>query len=444
MGGARHCEPSENAVFKKLLIAAVALGCLGLVGFGALAWEPAIAPIGRPAPGGFAPELIAKGKALAGGGYCAVCHTAKGGERFAGGYAMATPFGVIYSTNITPDPETGIGRWSEAAFARAMREGVSRDGSHLFPVFSYDHFTRLSDEDVRALYAYFMTRAPVHAPAPPNGMPFPFNIRYLQASWKLLFFRPGRFEPDAEKSAEWNRGAYLAQGLSHCGACHTPRNLLGAEKPGNVYGAAVIDNWVAPALTAANPAPAPWTREELYDYLRTGVSKLHGTAAGPMFPVVQGLAALPDSDVRAIATYFADVDKAADRVPYVSGAVSLAMSSALAKEGDQFDPDARLYTAACASCHYNRDNAPLAARPDLALNSAAHLSDPSNLIQVILRGVSADEGMPGVVMPAFGGALSDDDVARIAAYLRRTRTSLPPWPDLWMKIAEIRREHAAN
>jgi mono/diheme cytochrome c family protein len=438
-----HGRSSEDSVFKKLLIAVVALGCLGLAGFGLLAWRPAIAPVALPAPGSFAPELIAKGEGLAGGGYCAVCHTAKGGERFAGGYAMATPFGVIYSTNITPDPETGIGAWSEAAFARAMHEGVSRDGSHLFPVFSYDHFTRLSDEDVRALYAYFMTRTAVHAPAPANGIPFPFNIRYLQAGWKLLFFRPGRFEPNVTKDAEWNRGAYLALGSSHCGACHTPRNLLGAEKPGDAYGGAVIDYWVAPPLTAANPAPTPWTREELYDYLRTGASKLHGTAAGPMFPVVQGLGALPDSDIRAIATYFADVDKAADRLSSVTGAISDAMSTASAKAGEPFDADARLYTAACASCHYNRDNAPLAARPDLALNSAAHLSDPSNLIQVIIRGISAEEGMPGVVMPAFGAALSDADVARIAAYLRRTRTSLPPWPDLATKIAAIRRQNGA-
>jgi mono/diheme cytochrome c family protein len=431
-------------VFKKLLIAIIALGGLGLAGFGLLAWRPAIAPVALPAPGSFAPELIAKGEALAGGGYCAACHAAKGGERFAGGYAMATPFGVIYSTNITPDPETGIGTWSEVAFRRAMHEGVSRDGSHLFPVFSYDHFTRLADEDVRALYAYFMTRTPVHAPARPTGIPFPFNIRYLQAGWKLLFFQPGRFEPDGTKSAEWNRGAYLALGLSHCGACHTPRNLLGAENPSDAYGGAVIDNWVAPPLTAANPALVPWTREELYDYLRTGASKLHGTAAGPMFPVVQGLAALPDFDVRAIATYFADVDKAADRLASVSAAVSHAMSYASAKAGEQFDPDAGLYTAACASCHYNAGPAPLAARPDLALNSAVHLPDPSNLIQVIVRGISAEEGMPGVVMPAFGGALSDADVARIAAYLRRTRTNLPPWPDLATKVAAIRRHNGAT
>src|SRR5262249_1630365 len=320
----------------------------------------------------------------------------------------------IYSTNITPDPETGIGTWSETAFRRAMHEGVSRDGSHLFPVFTYDHFTKLSDDDVRALYAYFMTQAPVHAPARPTGISFPFNIRYLQAGWKFLFFKPGRFEPNTDKSAEWNRGAYLALGLSHCGACHTPRNLLGAEKSDNAYGGAAIDNWVAPPLTAANPSPAPWTHEELYDYLRTGASKLHGTAAGPMFPVVQGLGALPDSDIRALATYLVDLDRAADRLPDMSGALSLPMSSPLVKAGASFDPDARLYTAACASCHYNATNAPIAARPDLALNSAVHLADPSNLTQVILRGISAEEGMPGVVMPAFGGALSDADIARVA------------------------------
>ena len=431
-------------MFKKLLIAVVIFGCLGLAGFGVLAWQPAIAPIVAPPAGSFAPDLVAKGEALAGGGYCAACHTAKGGQTFAGGYAMATPFGVIYSTNITPDPETGIGNWSEAAFRRAMHEGVSRDGSHLLPVFSFDHFTKLSDEDVQALYAYFMTRTPVHAPARPNGIPFPFNIRYLQAGWKLLFFRPGRFEPDVTKSAEWNRGAYLALGLSHCGACHTPRNLLGAEKAGEAYGGAVIDNWVAPPLTAANPAPAPWTREELYEYLRTGTSALHGPAAGPMSPVVHGLAALPDSDIRAIATYFADVDRAADRLPSVSAAVSQAMSYASAKAGEQFDPDTRLYTAACASCHYNAGSAPLAARPDLALNSSVHLPDPSNLIQVIVRGMGAEEGMPGTVMPAFGRALTDADIARIAAYLRRTRTSLPPWPDLATKVAAIRQQNGAT
>jgi mono/diheme cytochrome c family protein len=427
-------------VFKRLVVGFVALGLLGILGFGALAWRPAIAPIAPPPPASFAPELVAKGEALAGGGYCAECHTVKGGQNFAGGYPMPTPFGVLYSTNITPDPETGIGTWSEAAFARAVREGVARDGSHLFPAFPYDHFTKLSNDDVRALYAYFMTRAPVRAPARTNELPFPLNIRYLQAGWKLLFFRPGRFEPDAGKTAEWNRGAYLALGLSHCGACHTPRNLLGAEKLGDAYAGAVIDNWIAPPLTAANPAPVPWTQDELQSYLRNGMSVLHGTAVGPMSPVVHGLSALPESDVQAIATYFADIDQAGGRLASVDPAVARAMSYAPLGTRQELDADAHLYLAACASCHYNAGRAPLAVRPDLALNSALNLPDPTNLIQVVLRGVGAEEGMPGVVMPSFAQGLSDTDIARIAVYLRRTRTNLPPWPDLDTKIAEIRRQ----
>jgi mono/diheme cytochrome c family protein len=416
----------------------VALGFLGFLGFGALAWRSAIAPIAPPLPGSFAPELVAKGEALAGGGYCAECHTAKDGQKFAGGYAMATPFGVLYSTNITPDPETGIGTWSEAAFTRAMHEGVARDGSHLFPAFPYDHFTKVSDDDVNAIYAYLMTQPPVKASKPENTIPFPVNIRAFQEGWKILFFRSGRFEPVAEKTAEWNRGAYLALGLSHCGACHTPRNLLGAEKAGDAYAGAVVDNWIAPPLIDTNPSPVPWTQEELRSYLRDGYTALHGTAAGPMSPVVHGLSALPELDVEAIATYFAGIDRAGDRSASIDPAVARAMSYAPLGTGQDFDADARLYTIACASCHYNSGHAPLAARPDLALNSAVNLSDPNNLIEVVLRGISASEGIPGVVMPSFARALSDADIARIAAYLRRTRTNLPPWPDLDKKIAAIR------
>jgi mono/diheme cytochrome c family protein len=428
---------------KRLLIIVATLAVLGVLGFVALAWRPAIAPVSPPQPGSFAPDLVAKGEALSGGGFCAECHTAKGGQKYAGGYRMQTPFGVLYSTNITPDPETGIGTWSEAAFTRAMHEGVARDGSHLFPAFPYDHFTRLSDDDVKALYAYFMTQTPVRSTAKANTIPFPLNIRYLQAGWKLLFFRSGRYEPDTAKSAEWNRGAYLALGLSHCGACHTPRNLLGAEKAGDAYAGAVVDNWIAPPLTAENPSPAPWTEEELQSYLRNGFSVLHGVAAGPMSPVPHGLSALPESDARAIATYFADVDHAADRSASIDAAVARAMSYAALGAGQDFDPDTRLYTAACASCHYNSGK-PLAVRPDLALNSAVHLPDPTNLIQVVLRGVSASEGIPGVVMPSFAHGFSDADIARIAAYLRRTRTNLSPWPELEAKIAAIRREVSAT
>jgi mono/diheme cytochrome c family protein len=429
-------------VVKKAAIFLVSVTLLGVLGFSAMAWRPALAPIRPPPPESFAAELVAKGESLSSGGFCEECHTAKGGQAFVGGYAMATPFGAIYSTNITPDPETGIGTWSEEAFARAMREGIAQDGSHLFPAFPFDHFTEISDDDVRAIYAYLMTRPAVSARAPANTIPFPFGIRAFQEGWKILFFRSGRFEPVMEKSVEWNRGAYLARGLSHCGACHTPRNLLGAEKADAPFAGAVVDGWIAPPLTADNPAPVPWTPQEVKTYLEQGVTALHGSAAGPMSPVIHGLSALPESDIQAIATYFSDVDHAGDRAVSAETTVARAMSEELPAGGQAREDDARLYAVACASCHYN-SGSPLAARPELALNSALYLPDPSNLIQVILHGVSARDGMPGVVMPSFAKALSDAEIAEIAAYLRRTRAGLPQWSDLETKIATIRRATSA-
>jgi mono/diheme cytochrome c family protein len=426
-------------LLKRILIGLVALVVIGLAGFAALAWRPAIAPIAPPAPASFAPALVARGEVLAGAGYCATCHTAKGGASDAGGYPMATGFGTIYSTNITPDPETGIGSWSEAAFRRALHEGVARDGSHLFPAFPYDHFTKLTDDDVAALYAFFMTRAPVNAPAHPNTVPFPLNVRALQAGWKLLFFRPGRFEPDPARAADWNRGAYLAEGISHCGACHTPRNLLGAEKRGEAYAGAAIDNWMAPPLTKANPSPVPWSQDELFAYLRRGVSRYHGTSAGPMSPVVHdGLVRLPDADVQALAVYFADAGDAVARASEASPAVQQALAADKQGIGLQYDATARLYTAACASCHYNAGGKVNPLRPDLALNSAVNLPDPTNLVRVILYGIAAKEGAPGIVMPAFGHGFSDADIARIATYLRATHTTHTPWPDLEKQVASIR------
>ncbi|UAL09634.1 cytochrome c [Caulobacter segnis] len=425
---------------KRILIGLLAFAGVVVVAFGAFAWRPAIGKIAPPAPTSFAPDLVARGEVLAGAGYCSTCHTAKGGQPFAGGYPMKTSFGAIYSTNITPDPKTGIGSWSEAAFSRALREGVARNGAHLFPALPYDHFTKLSDADVSALYAYMMTRPAVVAEKKRNGIPFPLNIRALQAGWKLLFFKPGRFEPDKTKSPEWNRGAYLAEGISHCGACHTPRNGLGAEKRDKAFAGAAIDHWIAPPLTAANPSPAPWDQAELVAYLRTGVSRYHGVAAGPMAPVVHdGLVKLPDSDIQALAVYFNDRDGGAGRASALAPALQKADAADRLNVGPQSDPSARLYTAACASCHYNGPGQPNPLRPDLALNSAVNLDDPTNLIQVVLHGVGAKEGAPGVVMPAFN-RFSDADVARLAAYLRATRTDKPAWPDLEKKVAAIRAE----
>ena len=427
-------------LFKRIVIGLGALAIITIAAIFGLAWQPAISPIVPPPVASFAPDLVARGQVLAGAGYCATCHTRKGGAPLAGGLGLKTAFGTVYSVNITPDVETGIGGWSLPAFTRAMHTGVARDGSQLLPAFPYDHFTKVSDADVAAIYAWLMTRPAVHAPATSNTVPFPLNIRALQGVWKRLFFREGRFQPDAAKGAEWNRGAYLAQGLSHCGGCHTPRNRLGAEQADAANAGAVIDGWIAPSLTETNPAPVAWNTDELFTYLRTGVTELHGSAAGPMSPVVHdGLAALPDTDVRAIAVYLASGNGSASQPVDAAAAWTKALARAPGT-----DPDARLYAAACGSCHYNAGPVPSLTRPELALNSALYLSEPTNFIQVVLHGIGVREGAPKLIMPAYDRALGDADIARLAAYLRRTRTSLPPWPDLEAKVAAVRKEATAG
>ena len=286
-------------MIRRFAIAILAVPVLGTVGLLLLARRPVIAPIERPIAQRFSAESVAKGEALAAAGHCASCHTRPGGQPFAGGYGVNTPFGVIYGTNITPDPKSGIGNWSIEAFIRAMHEGVARDGSHLFPAFPYYAYTKLSDDDVEALYAYLMTRPAATASVPANTLPFPFKVRALQEGWKILFFKGGRFQANPSKSDEWNRGAYLAEALSDCTACHTPRNSLGAERTGHAYAGAVIDGWIAPALDESNPSPVPWTQEELFTYLRSGVTALHGTTGATMTPVIReglALSAVPDSD----------------------------------------------------------------------------------------------------------------------------------------------------
>jgi mono/diheme cytochrome c family protein len=236
-----------------------------------------------PEPVGFDSATVQRGAGLAAVGDCASCHTAAFGAPYAGGVALRTPFGTIHGTNITPDPDTGIGRWSEAAFVRAMREGVDREGKQLYPAFPYDHFTHASDDDLHALYAFVMTRDPVHAPNVANALRFPFGFRPLIAGWKLLFLKRGP-EPvvDPIQSATWNRGAYLVRSLGHCGACHTPRNALGAEERSREFAGGVAEGWYAPALDEHSPSPLPWSVDELAEYLRTGIAGDHAIAGGPM------------------------------------------------------------------------------------------------------------------------------------------------------------------
>lgn len=424
---------------KRILLGLVLLVAIAGLVFTAIVWRPSLPPVISPTPTAFAAPLIAKGEMLAGAGNCASCHTVKGGPEYAGGVGLESGFGIIYSTNITPDIKTGIGAWSEKAFARAMHDGVARDGSHLFPAFPYTHFTRVSDEDVKALYAYFMSRTPVQAPEKASTLPFPLNIRALQAGWKLLFFDKGEYQPVKGRSEEWNRGAYLASGLGHCSACHTPRNALGAEKPDATYAGAITNGWLAPALNASSPAPLPWTQDDLFAYLRTGASVNHGVAAGSMSDVVHhGLAKLPDSDVRALAVYFAKLNGSAKQLASAGAGLAKAMARSREAIAHEADPGAQLYLAACASCHYNGAAQPLPMRPELALSSTVTGPEPVNFIRIVLDGIGNRDGLPGAYMPGFAHGFSDEDIAAVAAYVRRTRTDQPDWKNVHPTVTALR------
>ncbi|MFT6774662.1 MAG: mono/diheme cytochrome c family protein [Paracoccaceae bacterium] len=426
-------------MLKRLLFSILAVAIVSSVGFGIYAYKPAIAPVAVDQHASFDPKMVEEGRILAAAGYCSTCHTSADGAPYAGNYAFKTDFGTVYSTNLTPDMETGIGSYSRDAFRRAMHEGVDREGRHLFPAFPYDHFTKMTDADVDAIRAYIMTEvAPVRSAQKDNDLPFPLDQRFLQAGWKLLFADFGRYEPDADHSDAWNRGAYLAEGVTHCGACHTPRNALGAEKSSEQYAGAMIDRWTAPALTAANASSVPWSAVEFKSYLADGVATYHGVAAGPMGPVVhEGVRELPEADIDALSVYLADKVGATADDPAQSAVV---LASLRANRPDPQYRQAlgeRLYATACAACHYNVEQI-AQGRPDLGINSATNLDAPDNLIHVILDGMTAPEGIAGVVMPGFRGALNDTEITAIAAYLRDKRAGRSAWPDLAGTVADVR------
>lgn len=451
----------HNSIRRGLIGGIAVLLALG-AGAVAWAWEAAIPPQPRPAADGFPPELVAEGAQLAAVGNCIACHTVPGGRSFAGGLALPTPFGTIHSTNITPDEDTGIGRWSEGAFTRAMRRGVDREGRHLYPAFPYDHYTRVSDADNRALYAYLMTRTPVRAEAPANDLPFPLNIRMMVAGWKLLYFREGAFTPDPAKPEVWNRGAYLAEGLGHCGACHSPRNALGAVEKDRAWAGGEAEGWTAYPINQDSPAPVPWTADSLAFYLRHGWHPAHGVSRGPMAEVTGNLAGLPDADVVAIAAYVADRmgTPTAERlrrgedlqalVPRLSAdagtppGASLPAADGLARppaaDSGRAGGDERgeaIYRAACATCHESGRPLPFGGLP-FALSTAVNASTPQNIINVTLFGLPPGDGTVSAVMPAFGGALSDADMVALLRHLRGRFSEQPPWDGLERLVADTR------
>ena len=388
-----------------------------------LGWRPAIAPVHATSTASlYSPETIERGRVLAALGNCAICHTAEGGQRNTGGRWMETPFGRIATTNLTPDPETGIGTWSFSAFQRAMREGISRDGRHLYPAFPYTSFAKTTDDDLQALYAYLMSQPAVRQATPEPELRFPFNIRPLMAGWNALFHDPAPYKPEPAQGALWNRGAYLVNGLGHCGACHTPRNALGAEKRDkeSFLAGGTVDGWDAYPLTAKSPAPIPWNEQSLFDYLRRGYSREHGVATGPMAPVIQDLAALPDDDIRAMAHYLASFNPPHD-------AATPTVAQVLTRARDRTAPPSegqRLFDQACGACHHTRDGPqPLGLNIPLALSTKVHSTDTVNLERIIREGVANPVHRDVGFMAAFGGTLDDRQVRALVEHIRSSASA---------------------
>lgn len=408
-----------------LVFAAVAL--VIIVGAVALVWKPEIKPVNPPDANELADRtLVDKGWMLAQIGNCASCHTADGGAAYAGGHPVVTPFGTIYASNITPDADTGIGLWSEAAFRRAMREGIDREGGHLYPAFPYDHFAKTSGADLKAIYAYLRTLRPVENRKPSNDLPFPFNMRALMAGWNLLFLDSDMPAPVEGKGEEWNRGRYLAEGIAHCGACHTPRNVLGAEQSSKKFEGAQIEGWHAPALVGN--AAAPWAVEDLARYLATGWSAGHGGAAGPMAETAVNLSRAAPADVHAIAVYIADLNGGAQEPrPQIDNA------SAEAEETTK-----AIFAGSCANCHESgQSTGPSKALP-LSVASSLRHAEPDNAVGIVMNGITDYRGMDGPYMPAFADMLSDDQLVALVAYLRQRYSDGAQWTDIADTVSRVR------
>jgi len=429
-------------------ISLFASSLLAIAGCAGLGRSGPIDRVAAPAPAVFGQPLVRRGELLAAVGNCGSCHTTRDGAPYAGGVPLRTPFGTIYTTNITPEPETGIGAWSEAAFRRALRQGVSRDGHLLYPAFPYDHFTHLTDADIGALYAFVMTRDPVRFEPPPNRLRFPMQFRPLVAVWNALYLHEGPLPQQAEQGAEVGRGAYLVEALAHCGACHSPRNKLGAERPEAYLAGGDAEGWHATALNGQSPSPVPWTAQALADYLRTGLAADHAITAGPMQDVVRNLSYADAADVQAMAAYIhaqmgpptreQQAREAASRQKAAQPSLAAAQPStaAAADDGAMLALGAAVYATSCAECHdLGRElSSNTALRLPLAV--ALHLPDPRNLIHITRHGIEPPGGEPGRWMPPFEGSLTDEQLAALVVWLRRQGADAPPWPDVLRTVKE--------
>lgn len=359
---------------------------------------------------------LARGAYLARAGNCMGCHTARGGPAYAGGRGIATPFGTVFSSNLTPDEKTGIGSWSPAHFWRAMHNGRSKDGRLLYPAFPYPNFTQVTREDSNALFAYLGSLPAVEQARPPHALRFPYDSQAALAVWRALYFKPGVYEADTQRSAEWNRGAYLVRGLGHCAACHTARNALGASNEALDLAGGLIpmQNWYAPSLSSPHEAGVgDWDRQHIVALLKTGVSP-RASATGPMAEVVlRSTQYLSDADLGAVAQFLKELAPPATLAP---PAAPVAPASVLAQ-------GAKLYEQHCAQCHGEQGRGVPNAYPALAGNRAVTMPQTANLVQIVLNGgyAPATAGNPRPFgMPPFVLVLSDSEVAAVLTHIRQS------------------------
>ena len=362
-------------------------------------------------------DIVARGEYLARAGDCTACHTAPEGRLFAGGRAMPTPFGTLYTSNITPDPETGIGKWSADDFYKTMHNGRFPDGGLIYPAMPFASYTKVTRADSDAIFAYLRSIPPVSQKNRPHDLRFPYDNRQLILGWRTLFFSEGEFKPDPKKSAEWNRGAYLVEGLGHCGMCHSPINALGGTSQSDAFKGGLIpmQNWYAPSLTSNREAGlGDWSIKDITDLLQTGVSA-RGVVYGPMAEVVHNsLQYLDDADTKAMAVYLKGISEPSPP-PAASSALPTTESSLLISLGKT------VYDKNCASCHGTQGEGKPPHWPPLANNQSIEMQSAVNPIRMVLNGgyPPGTKGNPMPYgMPPFAGLLSDNEVAAVVSYIR--------------------------
>jgi len=398
----------------KYCLSALVLACL--LAAAALYWlgtrdDTSTGAAAAPAEAG---RMVEQGRYLARLGNCMACHTVQGGQAYAGGTPIPTPFGTLYGPNITPDAQTGIGSWSADDFWQALHNGKSKDGSLLYPAFPYTEYTRISRADSDALFAFLRTVEPVSQPSRPHDLAFPYNQRGLLAFWRALYFSPGVRPPEAGESQQWNRGRYLVEGLGHCAACHAPRNRLGATRAADGLAGGLIAglDWYAPPLgNDPSTGLGNWTAQDIATLLRTGMAR-HSTAGGPMAEVVLGSSQyLSEDDALAMGTYL----KSLPAAPAAGPAQADAPSAALMDRGG------KLYAQYCVQCHQEQGQGSGTAWPALAGNPTVTAPSPVNAIRMVLDGgfapaTAANPRPHG--MPPFAPVLGDVDVAALVSYIR--------------------------